>query len=196
MRVALRFVAVNGRHAMSDDDDAYVTEWFATIEDLAETTSYRPDEIRLLMLAGRLPLPSYIRSDGAQMVPPDLTGLLEQARSPDAFPAWFARHWDSAAEAVEEWDAYLRGWYVCLRHVTPENIKRKGATAAAIARLLEAPEPTSQRWLARLHGLVDELDGLEPPFAPYDRLHFAGPLPATDSIDEVRERFPRGGVAG
>jgi hypothetical protein len=46
-------------------------------------------------------------------------------------------------------------------------------------------------WLAELHALVDELDALEPPFAPYDRLRFGGPISRDTLIDDVRARFPR-----
>jgi hypothetical protein len=181
--VAARFLAVNGEHEMTAEDDAYADAWYVSLDELAGDGA---EEIRRLMLAGRLPLPSYIRSDATQMVPSDLLALMERAGSADALPAWFASHWTSPAEAVEEWDAYLSGQYVCLRVVSPENIKRKTELAGAIEALLAAPEDTP----ARLHALVDELDTLEPPFAPYDRRRFGGPVSRDRLIDDVRRRYP------
>src|SRR5581483_9198970 len=61
--VAARFEAVNGAHPMTPDDDAYVTEWFVQLEDLAASSGHDVDRLRELILADRLPLPSYIRSE-------------------------------------------------------------------------------------------------------------------------------------
>lgn len=193
--VAARFVAVNGEHPMTSEDDDYVTEWYAPLEAVAEAAGRTPDEVRRLMLVNRLPLPSYIRSDGVQMVPHDLLALVERAGGVDELPEWFAGHFDDSAAAVAEWDAYLSGQYVCLRTVSPESIRRKGALTGAIRASLGAPQPSSAEWLAELHRLVDELDELEPPFAPYDRHRFGGPISRDTLIDDVRERFPRAGEA-
>jgi Family of unknown function (DUF6058) len=187
--VSARFYAVNGEHEMTAADDDYVTAWFATVEDVAARAGRSADELRMLMLRDRLPLPSYIRSDGAQMVFRDVLGLIEAAGDVDAVPAWFAGHFSSPAEAVAEWDAYLSGQYVCLRSATPVNIQRKSELTAAIEALLAQPEPASDAWLVELHGLVDALDEIEPPFAPYDRLRFGGPISRDRLIADVRERF-------
>jgi hypothetical protein len=187
--VAARFVATNGDHPMTPDDDAYVSEWFTALEELATEAGERADELRRRMLTNRLPLPSYIRSDGAQMVPRDLLELPDRAGGFDELPEYFAAHFDAPAQAVSEWDAYLAGHFVCLRSVTPENITRKGELVAAIETELAQPQPDSAAWLERLHELVDELDALEPPFAPYDRLRFGGPVSRDRLIDDVRERF-------
>jgi hypothetical protein len=189
--VAERFYAVNGRHPMTRSDDAYVTAWYVTIEELAETSRVEADEIRRLMLANRLPLPSYIRSDGKQMVARDLLELLEEAGGANRLTGWFAARWDSPNEAIEQWDAYLSGQYVCLRRVHPDNMRRKDELVAAISAGLESPQLGSAEWLERLHTLVDELDEIEPPFAPYDRLRFGGPLSRDRLIDDVRRQFPR-----
>jgi hypothetical protein len=185
------FEAVNGygRQDMTDADDAYVSTWFTTVEALAATSTYDPDRLRQLMLADRLPLPSYIRSDGAQMVPRDLLSLIARAGGEDTLPAWFAAHWRNPVEAVDEWDAYLRGHYVCLRVVSPENMKRKGELVHAIEQMLSAVDSTDE-WLRRLHELVDELDALEPPFAPFDRRRFGGPVSRDRLIDDVRRDHP------
>src|SRR5690242_10653320 len=81
--VAARFHAVNGRHAMTPEDDEYVSAWYVSVEELADRAATSADEIRRLMLVNRLPLPSYIRSDGAQMVARDLLDLLEEAGGAD-----------------------------------------------------------------------------------------------------------------
>jgi hypothetical protein len=189
--VAARFIAVNGEHRMTSEDDDYATAWYASVEAVAAAAGRTPDELRRLMLVNRLPLPSYIRSDGTQMVPRDLLALVERAGGVDELPEWFAAHFDDPAAAVAEWDAYLSGQYVCLRSVTPEHIRRKGELAAAIREALTAPRPSSPEWRLDLHRLVDELDQLEPPFAPYDRLRFGGPISRDTLIDDVRARFPR-----
>ena len=90
-----------------------------------------------------------------------------------------------------EWDDYLSGRYVCLRSVTPENMRRKNELVEAISRELAAPVVDSEEWLERLHLLVDELAELEPPFAPYDRLRFGGPVSRDTLIDDVRRQYPR-----
>jgi hypothetical protein len=188
--VAARFVAVNGNHAMTSDDDAYVSTWFTPLEALADDRGIDPDELRRLMLANRLPLPSYVRSDGRQMVARDLLELPRRAGGFEQLPAWFAAQFDETTKAVEEWDSYLAGHYVCLRSVTPENMKRKDTLVQAIEAALAGPDRNSPEWLVRLHALVDELDALEPPFAPYDRLRFGGPVSRDTLIDAVRASFP------
>jgi hypothetical protein len=189
--VAERFYAVNGRHVMSADDDAYVSRWYIQLEELAEGAALTADEICRLMLANRLPLPSYIRSDGAQMVARDLLELLNEAGGADKLPEWFAAQFPTPEEAIEHWDAYLSGQYVCLREVRPEVMRRKNELVGAISGELEAPQPESASCLVRLHALADELDAIEPPFAPYDRLRFGGPVSRDRLIEEVRKRYPR-----
>jgi hypothetical protein len=188
--VAARFYAVNGEHPMTPEDDAYVSEWFVAVEDAAEKASIDVDEIRRLQLANRLPLPSYIRSDGAQMVARDLCTLANEAGGFEALPAWFADQWSSPVEAVREWTDYLSGLYVCLRRAHPEAMRRKDDLVSAITTALERPQPDDSDWLARLHDLVDELDALEPPFAPYDRLRFGGPVSRDRLIVAVRRDYP------
>jgi len=190
--VAERFRAVNGDHEMTADDDAYASTWYVPLEELAAQEGVDADEIRRLQLANRLPLPSYIRSDGVQMVACDLLELVREAGGPERLRDWFAARWASPGEALVEWDDYLSGQYVCLRSVTPANMKRKNELVDAISSELSAPAPASDEWLERLHGLVDELEELEPPFnAPYDRLRFGGPVSRDRLIDDVRRDYPR-----
>lgn len=192
--VAARFYAINGRHEMTAADDAYVSAWYVPLEELANMNGLDADELRRLMLANRLPLPSYIRSDGTQMVACDLLELLHEAGGAERLPAWFAAQWDSSEQAVSEWDDYLSGRYVCLRSVRPENMKRKNELVEAISGELETPAPAAEDWLEQLHLLVDELEELEPPFAPYDRLRFGGPVSRDTLIDDVRRQYPRAAV--
>src|SRR5437867_1766692 len=96
--VSARFTAVNGNHPMSAEDDAYVSEWYVRLEDLAQRVRVSADQLRRLMLANRLPLPSYIRSDGAQVVARDLYALVERAGGLDRLPRWFGSHFRDPEE--------------------------------------------------------------------------------------------------
>lgn len=190
-RLAERFREVNGDHPMTEADDAYVSRQFVVLEDLCAALGRDAGEVRRLMLERRLPLPGYLRSDGAEMVPSDLFALAERAGGTDRLEAWFTGHWDDPAEGKEEWDAYVSGQFVCLHSVTPDTIQRKGCLTAAIRAAADQPDPGSAQWSARLHALVDELDALEPAFTGYDRLRFGGPSSRETCIDAMRERFPR-----
>lgn len=190
-RVAERFREVNGEHPMTAADDAYVSGQFVTLDALCAAAGRDADGVRRLMLDGRLPLPGYLRSDGAEMVPADLFALAERAGGVDALPAWFVGHWADRARGAAEWDAYLSGQYVCLRSVSPESIRRKDELTAAIGAAPAEPDAGSAGWLDRLHALVDELDALEPAFTDYDRLRFGGPTSRDTCVDAVRARYPR-----
>jgi hypothetical protein len=189
--VAARFYAVNGTHPMTPEDDSYVTEWYVQLEALAQRAGLDAAELRGVMLADRLPLPSYILSDGTQMVARDLLELPRRAGGYEQLPEWFGQQFGSGRDAVREWDGYLRGHYVCLRAVLPETIQRKDQLVKAINAAVAKPEPQNDDWLESLHSLVDELDELEPPFTGYDRLRFGGPISRDTCIDAVRARFPR-----
>ncbi|MCW3820652.1 DUF6058 family natural product biosynthesis protein [Micromonospora sp. DR5-3] len=190
-RVAERFREVNGDHPMTAADDAYVSGQFVVLAELCAATGRDPDDVRRLMLDRRLPLPGYLRSDGAEMVPADLFALAERAGGAELLAQWFVGHWADPAQGADEWDAYLSGQYVCLHSVTPGNIRRKGELTAAIEAALAAADAESAAWRDRLHALVDELDALEPAFSGYDRLRFGGPTSRDTCIDAVRARYPR-----
>lgn len=183
-----RFYAVNGRHPMTAEDDAYVTEWYAPLEDVAASEGWDVDELARLMLAGSLPIPGYIRSDGTMMVGRDLLALANEAGGVAHLPAWFGRRFESAGEAVDAWDGYLKGHWVCLREVTPAGMRRQEELVAEIERRLAQPKRDGE-WRRRLEALVDELDALEPPFAPYDRLRFGGPVSRDRFVDAAREQL-------
>ncbi|WP_414079781.1 DUF6058 family natural product biosynthesis protein [Streptomyces sp. CL7] len=190
-RLAERFREVNGDHPMTAADDAYVSAQFVVLEELCAVHGRDADAVRRLMLEGRLPLPGYLRSDGAEMVPADLFALADEAGGVDLLEAWFTAHWADPAAGKAEWNAYLSGQYVCLHSVTPATIRRKDQLTAAIGAAVDEPDAGSVRWSERLHALVDELDALEPPFTAYDRLRFGGPTSRDTCVDAVRARFPR-----
>jgi hypothetical protein len=120
----------------------------------------------------------------------DLLELAGEAGGFDELPEWFAQQWESPIDAVREWDSYLSGLYVCLRSWRPENMRRKDELVELISAELERAEPDDRAWLAHLHTLVDELDALEPPFAPYDRLRFGGPVSRDRLITAPRRDYP------
>ncbi|AXI88480.1 DUF6058 family natural product biosynthesis protein [Streptomyces griseoincarnatus] len=186
-RLVERFREINGDHPMTTADDAYVTAQFVTLEELCAVRGRDADAVRRLMLDGRLPLPGYLRSDGAEMVPADLFALADEAGGVDLLEAWFTAHWADPVAGKAEWDAYLSGQYVCLHAVTPATIRRKDELTAAIGAAIDDPDAPA----AHLHALVDELDALEPAFTAYDRLRFGGPTSRDTCIDAIRARFPR-----
>ncbi|MFD5323976.1 DUF6058 family natural product biosynthesis protein [Streptomyces sp. NPDC127092] len=190
-QIVERFREVNGDHPMTDADDAYVTAQFVSLEELCALHGRDADAVRRLMLGRRLPLPGYLRSDGAEMVPRDLFALAEEAGGVDLLEAWFTAHWADPMAGKAEWNAYLSGQYVCLHSVTPATIQRKDHLTTAIGAAVHEPDAGSAQWTARLHALVDELDTMEPAFTAYDRLRFGGPTSRDTCIDGVRARFPR-----
>ncbi|WP_225823875.1 DUF6058 family natural product biosynthesis protein [Streptomyces naphthomycinicus] len=190
-RLFERFQEVNGDHPMTDADDVYVSAQFIALEELCAAHGREADAVRRLMLGRRLPLPGYLRSDGAEMVPADLFALADEAGGVDLLEAWFTAHWTDPVTGRAEWHAYLSGQYVCLHSVTPASIQRKDHLTTAIGAAAGEPDAGSAQWLERLHALVDELDALEPAFTAYDRLRFGGPTSRDTCIDAIRVRFPR-----
>lgn len=172
---------------MTAADDAYVDQHFVPLGAIAADAEW----VRAEMLAERLPLPSYLRSDGVEMVPADLLSLAERAGGTGELAGWFARQsWPDTATAEDEWQSYLSGQYVCLRSVTPGNIQSKAKLVGEIKAALEEPQPESPDWLARLHALVDQLETIELPFTAYDRLRFGGPVSRDTLIEAVRAKYP------
>src|SRR5438034_11519145 len=92
--IAARFYAVNGTHPMTADDDAYVRKWYISVEELARRAGVQPSELRRLILANRLPLPSYILTDRTQMVARARLEFSKRARGKSAPPDRFARHFE------------------------------------------------------------------------------------------------------
>lgn len=190
-QLAERFRELNGDHPMTDADDAYVSTQFVALDELCALHGRESDAVRRLMLGQHLPLPGYLRSDGAEMVPADLFALADEAGGVDRLEAWFIAHWADPITGKAEWNAYLSGQYVCLRSVTPAAIQRKDYLTTAISTAADEPDAGSAPWSERLHALIDELDALEPAFTAYDRLRFDGPTSRDTCIDAMRTRFPR-----
>ncbi|MFE2990626.1 DUF6058 family natural product biosynthesis protein [Streptomyces sp. NPDC059262] len=186
-----RFREVNGNHPMTDADDVYVSAQFVALEELCAVHGRDADAVRQLMLGQRLPLPGYLRSDSAEMVPADLFALADEAGGVELLEAWFTAHWADPITGKAEWNSYLSGQYVCLHSVTPATIQRKDCLTTAISAAANEPDAGSAQWSERLHALVDELDTLEPAFTAYDRLRFGGPTSRDTCIDAMRTRFPR-----
>ncbi|MCY7402142.1 MAG: GNAT family N-acetyltransferase [Nocardioides sp.] len=183
-----RFVAVNGDHPMSEADDAYVREHF-----VPATPDSLPD-----MMAGRLPLPSYVLSDGTPMVPEAHGELVELAGGVHALHAWFVAFWpDDPATGEGEWSRYLAGRQFCLREVTPVGIRRRNervAEAAAAVELLrlDPHDPIGRGMLGEaVDGViaVAGLDSLLLPMTAYDRLRFGGPTVRDTWVDRPRAEF-------
>ncbi|WCB91819.1 hypothetical protein DSM104299_00497 [Baekduia alba] len=185
-----RYLALNGRHDITAGDDAYINQHFVPVAAVAGL-GLTPDQLPGLMLAGALPLPTYMRSDGELMAAPGLLALATEAGGIERLPAAFGARFADAAEAVAEWQSYLGGrYFACLRQVTPATIRRKDELMATIDRLQLAPSAHDPEWSTELHAAVDELDALELPFTSYDRRRFGGPTSRDRCIDDVRARFP------
>jgi RimJ/RimL family protein N-acetyltransferase len=183
-----RYVAVNGDHPMTAEDDAYAREHFLPATPQAME----------LMLADRLPLPSYVLSDGTPMVPPDHVRPAEVAGGVERLHDWFVAFWeDDPATGEQEWVAYLSGQYVCLREVLPMRIKQKAeriAEAAAAVDLLrrDPHDPVARGMLGEaVDGVlaVPGLDSLLRPMTAYDRLRFGGPTSREQWVDAPRAEF-------
>lgn len=187
--VRRRYVATNGEHAMTAGDDAYVREHFVEVGS---------DAVLRDMLAGRLPLPSYLLSDGTPMVPADHARLAEVAGGTDRLHDWFVSFWpDDPATAEDEWGHYLSGRYVCLRDVTPVRITQKAARVAQAQAAVDAlrrdrRDPVARGMLGEaVNGVVGVLglDELLLPMTDHDRLRFGGPTVRETWVEAPRREF-------
>ncbi len=190
-RVAAKFTKVNGEHPMTPADDAYVDEYFADLATVCRRRPETPDEVRGEMLAGRLPLPGYLRTGGTEMVPPDYFALADEAGGVDGLEKWFLTQWPNPDKAAAEWQAYLDGLYVCLKTVSPVTMRRKEELIAQIQEALDQAAYDTQEGLDGLHALVDELDACLAGFTAYDRLRFGGPVSRDLYVNRVRAEHPR-----
>ncbi len=183
-----RFVAVNGDHPMTADDDAYVRQHF-----VPATT-----EAMSLMLDGRLPLPSYVLRDATPMVPATHGEPARIAGGVDRLHDWFVAFWsEDPATGEREWVHYLSGQHVFLREVMPLRIKQaaeRAAEAAAAVDLLrlDPHDPVARGMLGEaVDGVlaVPGLDSLLLPMTAYDRLRFGGPTVRETWVDAPRTEF-------
>lgn len=183
-----RFVAVNGEHPMTAEDDAYVREHFVVAT---------PEAMRL-MLDDLLPLPSYVLGDGTPMVPADHGRLAEIAGGVGRLRRWFVAFWpDDPATGEAEWGHYLSGQYVCLEEVSPVRIRQKTERVAEASSAVEIlrRDPHDEIGRAMIGEAVDGvlavpgLDRLLLPMTPYDRLRFGGPTVRETWVDGPRREF-------
>lgn len=184
------YLAANGDHPMTPQDDAYVRAHFVP----ADETSLR------LTADGTAPLPSYVLSDGTPMVPADHLALVARAGAPQRVRDWFLRHWLEAVEGPDldagerAWRTYLAGRCVDLVEVTPIAMRIRDArtrqAAEALAVLADDPGDVTAR--SSLSEAVDGgygvrgLDSLLLPGCDHDRLRFGEPLPRRQWVDDVR----------
>ena len=183
-----RFVAVNGDHTMTPEDDAYVREHF-----VAAT----PGAMRL-MLEGLLPLPSYVLGDGTAMVPADHGLLAELAGGMERLHDWFVAFWEGDAAAGERaWRDYLSGRHAGLREVAPVRIRQVAERVAeaetALDLLRRDPhDPIGRGMLGEaVDGVigVPGLDSMLLPLTAYDRLRAGGPTIRERWVDAPRAAF-------
>jgi hypothetical protein len=181
---------------LSEQDEAYVRASFVALDELSASSGRSPADVRALIAEGRLPKPAYVLNDGTDMVAADFFELLDDAGDLESLRADFVRRFVAASgadedAAAEEWEAYLSGEYaVCLRHVMPETIARKGQVMEAIERLVSRPNEGEPGWRAALREAVGALDELERPFAEYDRVRFGAPSWGGRGEKPSRARFP------
>ena len=184
---------------LSAADVEYIRAGFVELDELCGQTSRDPAAVRADIEAGLLPRASYVLDDGTEMVPSDYFALADEAGGIDRLHDAFVRRLQGAAaadpgppsDAEEEWQAYLSGEYgVCLKHVTPENIVRKGVLVARIEQLLAGPDPDGAEWPRNLREAVDELDALERQFAAFDRIRFGAPSSRERLITATRKAYP------
>jgi Family of unknown function (DUF6058) len=175
---------------MTPADVEYVLANYVPLKEACAGRSESPDDVRRLIAEERLPQPSYVLPDGAEMVPDDYFTLADAGRKD--FARRFLAAGGKASALEQEWAGYLSGAYgVCLKEQSPENIVRKDQLVTAIEKLLADPRPDDTEWRDRLRTSVDDLDRLERPFAPdYDRARWG--LSSRDRcITAPRERYPQ-----
>jgi hypothetical protein len=179
----------------TEADLAYFTANYLTLEELSADRAESPKEVQSLIVARRLPKPSYVLPDGAGMFPANYFRLVDEAGGIDGLREHFAeRHRVAGGRDLEQdWDMYLEGtWGVCLHDVTPETIVRKNTLVSSLCELLVLARPRYADWRQALREQVDELDALERDFSPdYDRSEQLDRPPTRDLIiNAARERYP------
>ncbi len=174
---------------MTEADVAYVRANYLSLEEACAAREESADDVRRLIAENKLPQPSYVLPDGTEMVPADYFAIADAGR--EDFARRFVAAGGDPGVVEEEWRYWLSGDYgVCLKEQTPENIARKEQLVNQVVALLESPNPGDADWRQQLRTAVDELDGLERPFAPeYDRARW-GPSSRDRCITGARERFP------
>jgi hypothetical protein len=173
---------------LAEADEAYIRSEHVALEEVA---GRRVHDVRAAMAAGRLPRPAYVLDDGTEMVAADHLTLPDEAG--DDLRAAFRARYAAAGGTDHEgaWDGYLSGAYaICLRSATPEGIARKERLVDDLEAMLADPRPRDPDWRDALRAAVDDLDGLERPFAPLDEHRFGRRPTRRRLIEDPRERWP------
>jgi hypothetical protein len=183
--------------ALTEADVAYIRAGYFTLAELCAGRADTPAAVEPLIAAGVLPAPSYVLEDGTGMFPADYFVFVDQAGGPErlhgAFEARYAAAGGQADDTEDDWRGYLEGSFgVCLRHVTPESIVRKGQLVGSLTALLAEPDAESSAWQARLRREIWELEAMERAFSPdFDRNgRFAQPPSRDRLIGAAHERYP------
>jgi hypothetical protein len=180
----------------SEADLIYIHANYFTLDELCAGRGDSPSSVGELIDQRQLPAPSYVLDDGTEMFPADYFVFRDQVGGDDLRRAFEARYRSAGGRQSElevDWNFYLDGTYgICLRHVLPETIVRKGELVASLERLLSDPDPRSREWRGLLRREVWELDALEREFAPdYDRKRSLGrPLTRDRLIAGARDLYP------
>lgn len=176
--------------ALRESDERYVRVHFVPLDGVCGA---RAGEVRALIAAGRMPEPAYWLDDGTELVPPGYLDLLDDAGGPERLPDRFRERYLAAGGPDPDgaWRDYLSGAYqMCVRDPTPERIARKDVLPEEIDALLRRPLPDDPDWRAALRPRVAELDRLELPFAPLDRLRLGARPSRERLIDDPQARWP------
>ena len=150
------------------------------------------------MLAGRLPLPSYVLADGTPMVPAAHGELAEIAGGVDQLHDWFVAFWgDEPATGEQEWRPLpVRAVRLPPRgHAGADQAEdragRRGRRAVELLRR-DPHDPIGRGMLGEaVDGVlaVPGLDSLLLPMTAYDRLRFGGPTSRETWVDAPRAEF-------
>jgi len=181
----------------SSADLEYICAEYRTAVQLCSGRRETPEWLAAASSRGKLPRPTYVLPDGAQMFPPDFLLLADHAGGVDDLPFYFRDRYLIAAQAVgldgtdaeETWAGYLSGQFgICLRDVTPESMAKKTQLTDVIEHLISAPAAEDAAWRTALRSSVDALDDLERPFTDYDRSRW-GETSRDRYITAVRARY-------
>jgi len=168
-------------------DERYIRAHYVPLDELAADWPDGAAQVRADIAAGRLPQPAYRLDDGTDMVPGDYFVPLAVAGSVAALPDWFARNYREAARRLDlphddatveaEWQDYLTGGYfVCLRHATPQAIAEKVRFVTDLNELMADPHAADQVWRKHLRLAVEGLAAIERPFAILDPARWGTPM--------------------
>jgi hypothetical protein len=158
-------------------DDAYVRRDFRPFETVC---GQRLAEVEAAIAAGQLARPTYTLDDGSRWVPAGYLLLADDAGSLAGVRQEFEERYVIASdmhnalagpdELDVAWEEYLDGRLDAeLVRATPEDAVTVSRLAAAIERLLDAPEPDEWRWRNRLWARSDHLAALTRPATAVDR---------------------------